>query len=145
MPLCSKCNQKAATVHLTNVMNGTVERLDFCQDCAPATGYGGLTLDQFMALSVDGKQCEFCGGEALGGERGSNSTIYLCSDCGFERGQILEELLASEHPDWEQRLAENWSALSMDFQSELMAWWEAASQKAIQILRDRRRRDGRDT
>lgn len=143
MPTCSKCHQKVATVYFTSVMDGAAEQLHFCKDCAPATGFEGLTLEQITAISVVGKKCAFCGEAALSGVSDSNSTTYWCFDCGLERGRVISELLASKHPDWKQQFAEH-PAISTNFQPEFMAWAEAASQKANHMLRDRRRQEGRD-
>jgi hypothetical protein len=126
-------------------MNGMEETVHYCEDCAPATGFEGLTLEEIMALSVVGKKCEFCGGEAFSGVRGSDNTIYWCHDCGLERGRIISELLAVEHPDWKRRFKETRPPFSTSFHSEFIAWAVVAGQKAVQLLKDRKRQDGRDT
>jgi hypothetical protein len=141
MPLCSKCHQKEATVHLTAVMDGvTEETVHFCKDCAPSsTGLPTLDPKELAALSVTGKKCEFCGREAVSGVIGASGPVYWCLDCGREHGRILGELSASERPDLMRRSKETSSFLAFCSDPELRAWSEAASQKAVEILRARKR------
>jgi protein-arginine kinase activator protein McsA len=57
MPLCSTCQRKTATVHITKTFNGVeAEKAHYCKDCAPATGFEGLTLEQIEALSIGGEE-----------------------------------------------------------------------------------------
>jgi hypothetical protein len=58
-----------------------------------------------------------------------------------ERGRIIAELLETEHPEWKQQLKESRPSLSASLDSELIAWAEVASRKAIQLLKERKRRD----
>jgi len=117
MLLCSKCQQNPATVHITTVMGSEVEKLDFCKDCAPATGYEGLTPARITALSVTGKKCEFCGKEAISGVMYANGTIYWCYDCGLERGGRQPESESGAQREKQARaasaiIADCWSAES---------------------------------
>ena len=146
MPLCAKCHQNEATIHFTTVVDGTeMETVHLCKDCAPPTGPHALNPEQLAALSVIGKKCEFCANDAFSGEMGTRGgAIYWCFDCGLEFGRILTDLLIAERPDLMQRSQEESSFLSICCDPELQAWSEAANQKAVQILRERRRQDGRD-
>ena len=140
MPLCSKCHQKEATIHFTTVMDGVhKETVHLCRDCAPPTGLQSLDLKELVALSVTGKKCGFCGREAVSGVMGAGGTVYWCLDCGMEHGRILGELSASERPDLMRRSKETSSFLAFCSDPELRAWSEAASQKAVEILRARKR------
>jgi hypothetical protein len=143
--LCSKCQQKEATVHLTSVMDGVSHTEDFCQDCAPATGFEGLSPEQIMALSINGKKCEFCGKDAFSGVRGSNKATYWCFDCGREYGSILGRML-QERPDFMARLCSGMPSLFTGIDPETTGWAEAASEKAIQMMKDRTKRieEGQD-
>jgi len=125
-------------------MNGVEETAHFCKDCAPVTGYEGLNREQLMALSIIGKKCEFCGRDASSGVRGSQSTIYWCFDCGLEYNRIVADLLSAENPDWLQRFAGAEFSLSRAFDPLYREWADAAFQKALRILKDRRMQDGRD-
>jgi hypothetical protein len=146
--LCAKCHQKEATIHFTTVVDGTEEEtVHLCKDCAPPTGFDldKLDLKQIEALSVVGKKCEFCGKDAFSGEMiTAGGAIYWCFNCGLEYGRILAELMLSERPDLMQRSKEESSFLSFCSDPELRAWSVAANQKAVQMLRERRRQDGRD-
>ena len=144
MPLCSKCHQNEATVHINMNMNGDEERLDLCQPCSQATGLFPMDPTELEALSVVGKKCEFCGKDAISGVGDLESTVHWCCECGLEFGRILSDLCISERPDLMQRSKEKNSFLSFCSDPELQAWSKAANQKAVQILKERRRQDGRD-
>jgi hypothetical protein len=146
--LCAKCHQKEATVHFTTIVDGTEkDTVHLCKDCAPPTGFDldNVDLKQIEALSVIGKRCNFCEGDALSGEmRADGGAIYWCFDCGLERGVILRELLVAERPDLLQRSKEESSFLTFCSDARLQAWSASASERATQTLKERRRQDGRD-
>jgi hypothetical protein len=145
--LCAKCQKNEATVHLTMIVDGKRdETIHLCKDCAPAmTGLQSLDPKDLQALSVIGKKCEFCGKEASSGQMApSGGGMYWCFDCGLEFGRILTELLVSERPELLQRSKEESSFFAFYSDPELQAWSEAANQKAVRILKDRRKQDGRD-
>ena len=142
MPLCAKCHQNEATVHFTTVVDGPEEEtVHLCKDCAPP-GVHNLDLKKLESLSVIGKKCEFCGQEAFSGATGANGAIYWCFDCGLEFGRILTDLCISERPELMQRSKEESSFLSIHFDPEFQAWSDSANQKAVQMLKERRRQDG---
>jgi len=146
--LCAKCQQNEATIHFVTVVGGAQdESVHLCPDCAPPTEFNmeKLDLKEIEALSVIGKKCEFCGKDAFSGEMGARGgAIYWCFDCGPEVGRMLSDLLVSERPDLLQRSKEESSFLSICCDPELQAWSEAASKKAVQTLKGRRRQDARD-
>ena len=146
--LCAKCHQKEARIHFTTVVDGAEEEaVHLCQDCAPTTGFDldKLDLKEIEALSVIGKKCEFCRRDAFSGEmRAKGGAIYWCFDCGLEIGGIVRDLLVAERPDLLQRSKEESDFLSFCSDLGLQAWSDAASQKAVQTLKERRRQDGRD-
>jgi hypothetical protein len=146
--LCAKCHKNEATVHFTTVVGDAEEEtVHLCKDCAPDTGFDFAKLDmkQIEALSVVGKQCEFCGREAFSGEmRAGGGAIYWCFDCGLERGVILRDLLVAERPDLLQRSKEESSFLAFCSDPTLQTWSASASERATQTLKERRREDGRD-
>ena len=146
MPLCAKCHQQEATVHFTFVTGGAEnETVHLCQDCAPPTGLKNFDLKELAAMSVAGKRCEFCGQAAFSGVmRSRRDASYWCFECGAELMRILADLWVSEKPDLMQRGREKKSFLSFCSDPELQAWSEAVEQKAVQLLRERRRQDGRD-
>jgi hypothetical protein len=145
---CAKCHQKEATIHFRTVVDGAEEEIvPLCADCAPPTGFDLHKLDwkEIEALSVLGKKCEFCGSDASSGElRPNGGATYWCFDCGSELMRILSDLLRAERPDLLQRSEAKSSFLSFCSDTGFQAWSEAACQKAVQTLKDRRRQDGRD-
>ncbi len=144
--LCAKC-QNEATIHITTVVEGAEESVHLCKDCAPSTGFDldKLDLKQIEALSLVGKKCEFCARAAFSGEmRAGGGAIYWCFDCGLEFGVIFRDLLLAERPDLLQRSKEESSYLSFCSDTGLLAWSAAASERATQTLKDKRRQDGRD-
>jgi len=146
MPLCSKCHENEATIHVSTVDGVKEETVHLCSDCSPSIGLNlkNLDLKELEALSIVGKKCEFCGKAAFSGVTGARGTIYWCFDCGLEFGRILSDLCISERPDLIQRSREASAFLAISSDPELLAWSETANQKALQILREKRRQDGRD-
>jgi hypothetical protein len=139
MPICSKCHQKEATVHFTTVRDGVDEEsVHLCRDCASLTGFQGLELKKLEAFSMRGKKCEFCGQDAVSGTIGLSGPSYWCSRCGQEYSQIIGELCASERPDLVQRCKVASSFMAFYSDPELRSWSEAASHKAVEIMRERR-------
>lgn len=144
--VCARCQKNEATVHFTCVVQGEVEEtFDLCQECAQATsGFGSLDPRALEALSVAGKKCEFCGQAAHSGVMDATHPIYWCFDCGMELGRILVDLCRAERPDLIQRGKEATSFLSALGDPDFRPWSEAVHRKAAQMLRERRRQDGRD-
>jgi len=144
--LCANCQKNEATLHLTTVVDGREEEtVHLCKECAPSTGLENLTVEQLEALSVPGKKCEFCGKDAFSGEMiPGGGASYWCFDCGAELARIVSELVRSERPDLMRRSPEEISFLALCSDPELQAWSAAATQQAVQRLKDRRRQDERD-
>ncbi len=76
---------------------------------------------------------------------GCLGAIYWCFDCGAEYGRIFAELLMSEHPEFMERAKAQSSFLALGSDPHLQAWSAEVGQTAVQILKQRRREDGRDT
>jgi protein-arginine kinase activator protein McsA len=140
--LCSKCHEKVATVHLTVLMPGDAKaKADFCADCAPpGDEYSGFDPEKRKAFSVTGKKCEFCDREAVSGTIGVTGPIYWCKDCGKECMQIMAELSVSERADLMERYKEPGSYFTLMSDPEFIKFSEETGQKALTILRERRKR-----
>jgi hypothetical protein len=134
MLLCAKCHQNGATVHFTTVVEGLKETIHLCEDCAPGFNY----FKELGVLPVGGKKCEFCGKEAFSGVRTTWGSIGWCFNCGLEFMRILADMCMAERPDLMPRSREE------SVSTELQAWNDAASQRAAEVLKERRRQDGRD-
>jgi hypothetical protein len=142
--LCGKCHKNEATVHFTIMVETEEERVDLCKDCAPAR-IAGFDLAQAKAQSIIGQKCHFCGAAACSGEMvPGGGAIYWCFDCGAERMSIATELLRTERPDLLQPSKEPVSFLSSISDSDFQTWAQAASRKSVELLKDKRRQDGRD-
>jgi hypothetical protein len=123
------------------------ETIHLCKECALYTGFDldKQDLKQIEALSSVGKKCEFSGREASSGQMSSKEgAVYWCFDGGLEFVRILGDLLVAERPDLLQRSKAESSFLSFCCDPGIQAWSEAASRKAVQTLKERRRQDGRD-
>ena len=135
--LCAKCQKNEATTHITEL--GTEqETVHLCENCAPPSP-GGMDHEMAMAKarSMLAEKCGFCGAQAYsehllaGGE-----AIYLCFDCDAERMSIVTELARTERPDLARR--------SKEAGSILLSSDPVLNRKSIQLLKERRREDGRD-
>ncbi len=73
---CDLCG-KPATVHLTQIVNSKMHKVDLCEACAQAKGVtdpGGFSLaDLLLKASLNPEAV--VGGDAIGGS--------VCPDCGF--------------------------------------------------------------
>ena len=79
--LCSICNTKPATVHLTQIVGDKMQKLDLCEDCAKAKGVNdpaGFALADLM-LGLGASQ-EI--GQAAGGVE------TKCPRCGFTQADF---------------------------------------------------------
>jgi hypothetical protein len=135
MPLCAKCHQKEATVHLTSIVGEAVETNHFCKDCAPLSGLGTLDLKQAGALSVAGKKCEFCGLDALLVSWDAENPVYWCHDCRLKFQSIVISLVLSEHPELAERIRNTSSFAWLCLDPEFQALSSALMQKALQKMR----------
>jgi protein arginine kinase activator len=70
---CSECSQ-SATVHLTQIVNGKMHKIDLCEVCAQAKGVtdpGGFSLaDLLLKASANSADSE-------------SSAAEKCAECGF--------------------------------------------------------------
>jgi|SRR5580658_3113269 hypothetical protein len=141
MLLCSKCQQKEATVHFITVMDSAEKTVHFCKDCASLGGIQGLDLKKIKALDITGKKCEFCGRDAVSGISGASGTIYWCSDCSEEYGRTIMEIFANERPDLIWRSKKSGSFFELVSDPEFRSWSQMVSKKALQIMEGRKRQD----
>jgi hypothetical protein len=121
-------------------MGGVEHTEDFCKDCSPPSGFEGMSIEEIMALSVVGKKCEFCERDAVSGVRESTHATYWCLDCGREYSRLLSQILA-ERPDLMATLSTAVPSLFTSMDSEMIAWSNAASDRAIQMMKDRGKHD----
>jgi protein-arginine kinase activator protein McsA len=146
--LCAKCNQKNATVHITSRFPGRIDKIDLCNDCAALAGLPKVNpadLANVISHSIIGKKCEFCGKDASSGVSSqTGKSTYWCFDCGLERSRIQMDMLRAESPELFQQPQTSESPFARMFDSEWKAKAEARSQKATQLLKDRRKQDDRD-
>ena len=71
---CSLCG-KPATVHLTQIINNKIHKVDLCEDCAKAKGVtdpAGFSLADLLIKGAIGGETTTEGAEGL-----------VCPDCGF--------------------------------------------------------------
>ena len=74
--ICEVCQQENATVHLTQIISGKMQKIDLCEKCAKEKGVAdpaGLSLaDMLLGL-----------GAADEIKAGSSSEELVCPQCGF--------------------------------------------------------------
>ncbi len=146
--LCAKCHRNEATIHLTSIVDGIHEEtVHLCTDCGPtAFSLANTDLNPIQSLSSVGKKCEFCGKNASSSEiTSTGNASYRCFDCACELGVIMNDLLVTERPDLLQRGQMERSLSLVGSDAGIQAWSISASQRATQILKERRRQDGRDS
>ena len=70
---CDICS-KLATVHLTQIVNGKIHKIDLCETCAKEKGVtdpNGFSLADLLASGVEGDELE------------SVHSDLVCQECGF--------------------------------------------------------------
>ncbi len=79
--LCSICQKREATVHLTNITGDKVQKVDLCEECAKNKGMndpvGFSFADELLGLGAS-QEIEQAGGE----------TGLQCPACGFTQSDF---------------------------------------------------------
>jgi hypothetical protein len=145
--LCSQCHQREATMHFTVIAgDARPEKTDLCPDCATAVGLTRLTPGAFPTSAAAGKKCEFCDTNAWSGHINQDGRpTYWCFACGREINRFFQYLVMSEPPAKLRNNPQAISPFSLCADPEIQAWSVTAIQKAVQMLKEQRRQDGRDS
>ena len=101
---CNYC-ESSATVHLTQIVNNQVKKIDLCEECAKNKGLSspqGISLSDMFTGAVEntegssqGLACPTCG-FTHGDFR--NNGRFGCPDCYNSFKPILRETLEAMHP-----------------------------------------------
>lgn len=101
---CSNC-KKPATIHLTQIINNKIHKVDLCEDCPYKKGVTdpeGFSLADFLLkppASIGGDQslqCEACGFTPADFKKTGR---FGCPHCYETFKQILEPMLSNMHKD----------------------------------------------
>lgn len=79
--LCQSCKNNEATTHIKRIINGNIEEMDLCSDCAKKLGYTnifGSFQNEWNSLL----------GSFLGGGLPSRTSATRCSGCGTSFAEI---------------------------------------------------------
>jgi protein arginine kinase activator len=82
---CDVCKEAEATVHLTQIISGTMQKVDLCESCAKAKGVSDPTsfslADMFMGLGHS---------ESAPGSTGAGLAIadLKCPACGMSQADF---------------------------------------------------------
>lgn len=74
--LCSVCQEREATVHLTQIAGEKMQKVDLCEECAKEKGVNDPTVFSFADL-----QLGLGASQELG--KGSGRKESVCPTCGF--------------------------------------------------------------
>ena len=88
--LCESCHQKEATVHLTQIVDGKVEKYHLCEGCAEEKGIDvhGQPMDLGGVLANLKEQLAHLKGNA---EEPGPARSAVCPACGMTRTEILKK------------------------------------------------------
>ncbi len=101
-PDCGNC-QKPATIHLTQIINNQIKKLDFCEDCPYQKGVTdpeGFSLAELLAhggpaVPLDSKlACPACG---LTSQEFKKTGRLGCAECYDTFRDIIEPMLEGMH------------------------------------------------
>lgn len=91
--LCPKCQKKEATIHLTQIVDGKIQKLDLCEECAKTQGLTDPLNASIASLmmGMEGKEPQPVGEDS--GVR--------CPDCGFTPADLRRINLLGCPTCWE--------------------------------------------
>ena len=104
--LCDVCQDKHATVYLTQIVDGQMQKVNLCEGCAKEkgvtdpTGFAladlllGLGTDEKVSQPRDEKVCETCG---FSHSDFKKTGRLGCSDCYNTFGDGLDSLVKAMH------------------------------------------------
>lgn len=103
--ICSLCDQHA-TVHLTQIINNKIQKIDLCESCAQKKGVTdpeGFSLAEMLSNAdflgaEDTQACSTCG-HSISDFRKSGR--FGCSDCYVSFGKQLKPILEEMHVGFE--------------------------------------------
>lgn len=98
---CSLCNQDA-TVHLTQIVNNTIQKIDLCESCAQKKGVTdteGFSLAEMLASSqsestLRKQSCEHCG---MNLSEFKKLGRFGCAKCYDSFDSVLKPMLEDMH------------------------------------------------
>ena len=87
--LCDQCHKKIATVHLTEIINGKVQELHLCEDCA---------LKKSQEMQKNFSMGDILSGLIEGVQPYSSGEVITCPKCGltFQQFRRIGRLGCSE-------------------------------------------------
>ena|SRR5436190_23763283 len=143
--VCAKCHKNDATIHFTLVHDGKAgEAVHLCNGCASACGLPNIHPNEPESGLAHGTKCDFCGQSASSRVAYPKLQICCCTACGVQFGRIIIDLCLSERPHLIQRENDGSPSLSLGCNPENFAWVENLLRKTAQVLKQRRKQDGRD-
>jgi len=141
---CQLCKTKEATVHLTQIIDDEMKKLDLCEGCAKQKGVTDPTGFQLAELlhgagagagaevpapePVAGLRCERCG---LGQAEFKKTGRLGCSDCYDIFGEMLDGVLKGMHKGIRHRGKVPASAVKTEGPKDLLERLSVEMQAAI--------------
>ncbi|MGC9451205.1 MAG: UvrB/UvrC motif-containing protein [Oceanipulchritudo sp.] len=133
---CKNCT-KPATIHLTQIINNKIHKVDLCEDCPFKKGVTdpeGFSLADFILqppaalISDQSLQCEVCGFTPADFKK---SGRFGCPHCYQTFREILEPMLANMHKDTVHRGKVPEKALARMSRKRRLDQLEADLQEAV--------------
>lgn len=139
---CQLCKTKEATVHLTQIIDDEMKKLDLCEGCAKQKGVSdptGFHLAELLhgagggeeapaAEPVAGLKCARCG---MGQAEFKKTGRLGCSDCYDVFGEMLDGVLKGMHKGIRHRGKVPASAVKTEGPQEMIERLSAEMQAAI--------------
>lgn len=91
--LCHNCQKKEATIHLTQIVEGKIQKLDLCEECAKAQG-----LTEPLSASIASLMM---GTEMKDPAPAAEDTGVRCPECGFTHADLRRINLLGCPTCWE--------------------------------------------
>ena len=88
--MCEKCQVNEATVHVTQILNGKVQKLNMCESCAKEQGV--VVPDEPMNLGGMLEQLKEELSKAQSQKKRPAKEEVLCWSCGTSRSTVLKQV-----------------------------------------------------
>lgn len=94
--LCNSCQQRLATCHTVNIVDGVTRTRDLCQACFDASSPAATEF----ASTLRDARCEYCGSQpCFGGTdflalvTGVQKQRFMCFPCSMEHNRFVQQEL----------------------------------------------------
>lgn len=109
--LCNSCQQRQATCHITEIVDGVEQARDLCSECWEASS----PIAEELVEAQRNARCEYCGGQPCAGGTdflailtGVQKQKWMCMPCSTEHDRFVQERMQHADSGWSQQRQIAW-------------------------------------